>query len=218
METHLINNIYFVIGYFGSGKSEFCVNFAIQKHFEYLCDLDVINPYFRSRQANKVLQENGVKVISSIDKDAKYLDMPLISEEVFDLYKQNKKVIYDLGGSTPGAKLIKQFESYDKQQATLLFIINVYRNQTNSVEKIVNEINKLQQTIGFKINGLINNSNLLDETSNEHLQYGEKIINEVSKITNIPILYNSYIDSLKINPAISGETIKLKSYLKQHNI
>jgi hypothetical protein len=212
------NNIYFVVGYFGSGKSEFCVNFAIQKHFEYLCDLDVINPYFRSRQANKVLSEHGIKTISSIEKDAKYLDMPLLSEEIFDLYKSNKKIIYDLGGSFQGAKLIKQFEAYEKQPSTLLFIINVYRKETDSVEKIINEINKIEQVGGIKVDGLINNSNLLSETSAEHLLRGQEIIRQVSIKTNIPILYSCFNDSLKINEALDGEIIRLKMYLKQHNI
>lgn len=211
-------NIYFIVGYFGSGKSEFCVNFAIQKHFDYLCDLDVINPYFRSRQANKVLEQHGIKIISSIDKDAKYLDMPLLSEEIFDLYKSNKKVIYDLGGSVQGAKLIKQFEAYEKQPSTLLFIINVYRNETNCVEKIINEINKIQQVGGVKVDGLINNSNMLYETTQENLLVGQKIISEVSQKTNIPIMYSSYDENLNINEKLIGEIIKLKMYLKQHNI
>lgn len=213
-----MDNIYFVVGYFGSGKSEFCVNFAIQKHFEYLCDLDVINPYFRSRQANKTLADNGVKVVSSIDKDAKYLDMPLLSEEIFDLYKSNKKVIYDLGGSQQGAKLIKQFEAYKKQPFTLLFIINVYRNETDNVEKIINEIHKIEQITKAKINGLINNSNLLNETNIEHLLHGQSIIQQVAIKTNIPILYSSYSENLNIHDKLDGELIKLKMYLKQHRI
>jgi hypothetical protein len=210
------SNIYFVVGYFGSGKSEFCVNFAIQKKVDYLCDLDVINPYFRSRQANKILAKNNIKVVSSIDKDAKYLDMPLISQEIFDLYKSNAKVIYDLGGSNQGAKLIKQFEAYEKQPSTLLFIINVYRRETNSAEKIINEINKIQNVSGIKVDGLINNSNLLDDTTQEHLVYGQSIIREVSKLTNIPILYSSHNENLSISEKLDGGIIKLKMYLKNN--
>jgi hypothetical protein len=211
-------NIYFIVGYFGSGKSEFCVNFAIQKQFAYLCDLDVINPYFRSRQANKVLTQNNIKIVSSIDKDAKYLDMPLLSEEIFDLYKSNKKVIYDLGGSAAGAKLIKQFEAYEYQPSMLLFIINIYRHETNSIEKIINEINKIQEVGGIKIDGLINNSNLLNETTTDHLLEGQKIIRDVSVKTNIPLLFTSYDEKIKINSKLDGEIIKLRLHLKQHNI
>lgn len=156
--------------------------------------------------------------MSSIDKDAKYLDMPLLSEEIFDLYKSNKKVIYDLGGSQQGAKLIKQFEAYKKQPFTLLFIINVYRNETDNVEKIINEIHKIEQITKAKINGLINNSNLLNETNIEHLLHGQSIIQQVAIKTNIPILYSSYSENLNIHDKLDGELIKLKMYLKQHRI
>lgn len=215
---NITNNIYFIVGYFGSGKSEFCVNFAIQKKFQYLCDLDVINPYFRSRQANKILNENNIQIVSSIDKDTKYLDMPLLSQEIFDLYTSNQKVIYDLGGSAPGAKLIKQFNAYTPQPTTTLLVVNVYRKETSDVDGIINEIKKIEQISGTKINGLINNANLLSETSEEHLLYGQNILRQVSQKINIPISYTSYNESIKINAPLDGEIIKLKLYLRQHNI
>jgi hypothetical protein len=192
-----ITNIYFVVGYFGSGKSEFCVNFAIAKHFDYLCDLDVVNPYFRSRQAIDVLTKHHIKVVSSIEEHTRYLDMPLLSEEIFDLYRNNSKVIYDLGGSSIGSKLIKQFEEYEQNPYTLLFIINVFRPETNSANKIIAEMQNIEKSSGLKITGLINNSNLLTQTTEVDLAYGQSIIREVITTTKIPLLYTSYTNDLK---------------------
>ncbi|MDR3257761.1 MAG: hypothetical protein LBT17_03085 [Mycoplasmataceae bacterium] len=216
MRKEQIINIYFIVGYFGSGKSEFCVNFAIQKNFDYLCDLDVINPYFRSRQTIDILTQHQIKVVSSIEPEARYLDMPLLSEEIFELYKNNRKVIYDLGGSTAGAKLIKQFEEYEKQPYALLFIINVFRPETNNVQKIVTEMQNIEESSGLKITGLINNSNLLSQTTEADLISGQSIIQEVVKITKVPLLYTSYIKDLKTHQKFDGEAIILNKYLAKH--
>jgi shikimate kinase len=110
-----MKQIIFVVGHYGSGKSEVAVNLAIHYQIPYLCDLDVINPYFRSRSVNHVLQQHHVQVISSIEPQAIYLDMPLLSQEIYDLFNQStKRVIYDVGGSDLGAKVIRQFDVQNK--------------------------------------------------------------------------------------------------------
>jgi len=93
----------FLTGYFGSGKSEIAVNLAIQGKVKYLVDLDVINPYFRSREADVPLREAGVVVISSPLKDAIYADMPYLSKDVFKpFFDPFVKAIFDLGGNDLG--------------------------------------------------------------------------------------------------------------------
>ena len=207
----------FVVGFFGSGKSEFCVNFAILKKYQYLGDLDVVNPYFRSRQAIDVLNENNIKVVSRMDKDARYLDIPLLSEEIFDLWKSDASVIYDIGGSGTGAVVIKQFDTHSKQNYECLFIINTKRYGTNSVEAILNEIKKIEEAGDCKISGLINNSNLLTETSKQDLLDGQEIIRQASKQTNIPILYSCYRKPLEFSKdELDGEHIIFNMYLEKH--
>ena len=207
----------FVVGFFGSGKSEFCVNFAISKQYQYLCDLDVINPYFRSRQVEHVLNENNIKVVSSIEKDSRYLDIPLLSEEIFDLWKSDASVIYDLGGSGSGAILIKQFDTHTKKDYECLFIINTKRYGTNSVETILKEIDKIESAGDCKITGLINNTNLLTETTKQDVLDGQTIIREASKQRNIPILYSCYSKNLSFNKdELDGEHIVFNMYLKEH--
>jgi hypothetical protein len=110
-----VQQITFIVGYYGSGKSEIAVNLAIHYHIPYLCDLDVVNPYFRSRSLASLLQQHNVKVVSSIEPQAIYLDMPLLSNEIIELFKQNDQpVIYDLGGSDLGSKIIRQFDVHQK--------------------------------------------------------------------------------------------------------
>jgi len=213
-----MKNITFLTGYYGSGKSELAINLALKEHPDYVIDLDIINPYFRTREQEELLSKNGIEVISS-DLDYKvHIDMPYISKRVFlPFHNSEKKAIYDLGGNDVGAKLLRQFDDYNDMDVDLYLVINVYRTETDSSEKILQLINKIEGMGGFKVTGLINNSNLLRETTLADIEYGEKIILEVAEKKQLPIVYtavweNIYADNL----AFQGEVLKLKLYFRKN--
>jgi MinD-like ATPase involved in chromosome partitioning or flagellar assembly len=213
-----MKNITFLCGYYGSGKSELAINLAIKEKVDYVVDLDVINPYFRTREQEKKFKENGIEVISS-DLDYKmHIDMPYISSRVYIPFHNNsKRAIYDLGGNDVGAKLLRQFEDYSDKDIDLYLVINVYREETSDEEKILTLINKIEGIGGFKVTGLINNSNLLRDTTLEDISYGEEIIKKVSEKSHLPIVYtavweNIYADNL----VFQGEILKLKLYFRMN--
>lgn len=213
-----MKNITFLTGYYGSGKSELAINLALKERVDYVIDLDVINPYFRTREQEVLLKEHGIEIISS-DLDYKmHVDMPYISQRVFiPFHNKNKSAIYDLGGNDVGAKLLRQFEDYNDQDIDLYLVVNVFREDSSSKEKIIELINKIEGAGGFKVTGLINNSNLLRETTLADISYGENIINEVAEVIKLPIVYtavweNIYADNL----AFQGETLKLKLYFRKN--
>lgn len=213
-----MKNITFLTGYYGSGKSELAINLAIKERVDYVVDLDIINPYFRTREQEKIFSEYGIEVISS-DLDYKmHVDMPYISARVFIPFHNNeKRAIYDLGGNDVGAKLLRQFEDYNDMDIDLYLVINVYRQESDSKEKIIQLINKIEGTGGFKVTGLINNSNLLRETTLEDILYGEEIIKEVSKETNLKIVYTAVWEELFAdNLVFQGEILKLKLYFRKN--
>ena len=213
-----MKNITFLTGYYGSGKSELAINLAIKERVDYVVDLDVVNPYFRTREQEKIFNEHGIEVISS-DLDYKmHVDMPYISARVFIPFHNNtKRAIYDLGGNDVGAKLLRQFEDYNYTDIDLYLVINVYREESNTKEKIIQLINKIEGTGGFKVTGLINNSNLLRETTLEDILYGEEIIKQVSKETNLEIVYTAVWENLFAdNLVFQGEILKLKLYFRKN--
>lgn len=213
-----MKNITFLTGYYGSGKSELAINLALKERVDYVIDLDVINPYFRTREQEKLLEANGIEIISS-DLDYKmHIDMPYISQRVFiPFHNKEKSAIYDLGGNDVGAKLLRQFEDYNDQNIDLFLVINVYREDSSSKEKIVQLINKIEGAGGFKVTGLINNSNLLRETTLEDIAYGETIIKEVALATKLPIVYTAvWEDIYADNLAFQGEMLKLKLYFRKN--
>ena len=213
-----MKNITFLTGYYGSGKSELAINLAIKEQVDYVVDLDVVNPYFRTREQEKIFNEHGIEVISS-DLDYKmHVDMPYISARIFIPFHNNtKRAIYDLGGNDVGAKLLRQFEDYNDTDIDLYLVINVYREESNTKEKIIQLINKIEGTGGFKVTGLINNSNLLRETTLEDILYGEEIIKQVSKETNLEIVYTAVWENLFAdNLVFQGEILKLKLYFRKN--
>ncbi|XMB72310.1 ATP-binding protein [Mycoplasmatota bacterium WC30] len=214
-----MKNITFLTGYYGSGKSELAVNLAIQKKLDIVVDLDIINPYFRSREMEDELAKYNIESISSTMDHKMHLDMPYISGKIFKpFHDKSLKAIYDLGGNDQGAKLLRQFDDYHDHDVDLFLVINIYRMETNSVDKIIKLINKIEGMGGFKVTGLINNSNLLKETTSEEIQTGEEIVNEVSRITNLPVVYTTIWEKIKIadNLIFSGKILKLKLYFRKN--
>ena len=213
-----MKNITFLTGYYGSGKSELAINLAINKRVDYVIDLDVINPYFRTREQEKLLESYNIEVISS-DLDYKvHVDMPYISQRVYlPFHDESKRAIYDLGGNDIGAKLLRQFEDYNDRDIDLYLVINVFRTESDGFEKIIDLINKIEGIGGFKVTGLINNSNLLKDTTLEDIAYGEEIIKEVSKQTNLPIVYTTVWEEIYAdNLVFQGEILKLKLYFRKN--
>lgn len=212
-----MKNITFLTGYYGSGKTEVAVNIAVQKKLDMVIDLDIINPYFRSREAEEELLELGIKTISS-DLDYKtHIDLPFISRKIFmPFHDHSLKAIYDLGGNDLGAKLLRQFEDYHDQDIDLFIVINIYRQETDSAEKILKLINKIEGMGGYKVTGLINNSNLLRETTTDDILAGNKIVNEVSKTTGLPVVYTAVWEKIDVSKIdLAGELIKIKLYFRK---
>jgi len=213
-----MKNIVFLTGYYGSGKSEIAVNLAIQRHFDVVVDLDIINPYFRSREMEDELMKYGIKSISS-DLDHKaHSDLPYISRKVFlPFHDQSLKAVYDLGGNDLGAKLLRQFDDYHHVDIDLFLVINIYRTETDSTEKIINLIDKVEGMGGYKVTGLIDNSNLLRETTTADILAGDRIVKEVSGITKLPVVFSTVwekIDTTGVD--LAGEQLKLKLYFRKN--
>lgn len=209
-----MKRIVFIAGYYGSGKTEISINLAIKEKVNYLVDLDIINPYFRSREAKKFLA-SYTEIISSDLKDDTYTDLPFLSKKIFlPFHDESKTAIYDLGGTDLGAKVMKQFEF--KQDFDFYFIINIFRMETNTVEKIKTLIQKIEESSGFKITGLINNSNLLNETTYKEILEGEDLVELVSDSLRIPVIYTCIHESIyDEHIEVSGDALIIKTHLRK---
>ncbi|OYT15279.1 MAG: ATP-binding protein [Bacteroidetes bacterium 4572_77] len=192
------NRIRIICGHYGSGKTEFAINYSLAlKAFEdkvAIADMDVVNPYFRSREKAKILREQGIKVIySSLEGTA--LDLPAISGEVGTLIVGNEwNLILDVGGDNVGARaLASQSQDIRPGDYDMFFVINAYRPETQNASDIISHLQAIEETTGIKVTGLINNTHMMRSTTLEDVLFGQKISEEVSKKLNLPIKYISCI-------------------------
>ncbi|MFN7252157.1 MAG: hypothetical protein ACK4M9_15355 [Anaerobacillus sp.] len=191
-----------ITGHFGSGKTEIAINLAIKESEKYpkvaLNDLDVINPYFRSRDVGEHLKKLGVELIAPKGVLAT-ADLPIVSPEIYRvLNDKSYRVIIDVGGDKDGATALGQYYHHLKDEDyELLFIINANRPYVSSVEGVINTIRQIEAVSRLSVTGLINNTNLgCNETTLDNVVLGSKISEEVSKNLNIPFLYTTLSDYL----------------------
>ena len=184
-----------VTGHYGAGKTEFCLNYAqLQRQKTgqpiLLADLDVINPYFRSRERAEYLQKRGILVVGSQVQPNIVQDMPAIDYGFATQITQGAQVIIDLAGTEVGLRpLASLYHSITQIDYAFLCILNHNRPETNTVEKMQAHLSTIQASTPLKITGLVNNSHMLHETTAEHVLAGQSAVEEVSKTTNIPVRY-----------------------------
>lgn len=93
-------------GHYGTGKTEVSVNLALALAAEgeqvMLADLDIVNPYFRSRERRPLLEKAGVRVISS-SQACSDADVPALPAELLTIL-ENREIrgILDIGGRSGG--------------------------------------------------------------------------------------------------------------------
>ena len=176
-----------IIGAYGSGKSEYALNLvkSLKKDSSNkitIADLDVVNPYFRSRDVQDVLEKEGIELIAS-DSVFKHADLPMISPRVKgSINDPTKAVILDVGGDIAGCKALGRFiDDINQRGYKMCFVVNTKRPFTSNVDEIILMIDTLEQTSKLKITDIICNTNLMEDTNIELIKEGIEIISEVAE-------------------------------------
>ena len=215
-----MKRITIITGHYGSGKSEFSVNFAIQKKLNMLIDLDIVNPYFRSRELADLLDKNNIKSIASTLEHSLGSDLPYVSPLMYTPFRNDTvSAIIDLGGNDVGATLVRQFvKEVDMTETDFLSVVNIYRPDTSSVRGIVSMVRSIEGKSGLAVTGLINNSNLLEATTIETITDSIDIVQAAAEELHIPIVYTSlaekFVPLLPEDPRC-GEIISLAMHLRK---
>jgi hypothetical protein len=181
------------VGNFGSGKTEVAVNFArlIRRQGEspvHLIDLDVVNPYFRSREAIHVLAEEGINVVAPKGEKF-YAELPIIVPEVRGLLLSSAgRVILDVGGDDLGATVLASLrDAIPDGSYQLWIVLNARRPFTDTVQGSVEMIRKIEKSSTLKVTGVVSNTHLLHETTPEIVEEGLRLAREVSAELSLPI-------------------------------
>ena len=186
--------IHVIVGHYGSGKTEFAINYALslKKSFEkvYIVDLDIVNPYFRTNDERKTLEKLGISVIASPYASSN-VDVPSLPSDIYRVFADKEAaVVFDVGGDDDGAIALGRYKQYfDAEPTEMLFVINVFRPMTADASSVCQMIQNIEAVSRQKVTGLINSSNLAALTTEKELLKGQSVTDAVSEITGIPCKY-----------------------------
>lgn len=191
-----MKKIHIFVGHYGSGKTELAVNFALQNKVDLIADLDTVNPYFRTNDVKALLEKENIRVVVPYYAGTN-VDLPSLPPEVYSAFADNTTAVLDIGGDDDGAAVLGRFKNLiTEENAEIYFVINVLRPETDTEDKIIDMIRAIEYTSRQKVTYLINNTNLMDETSYNQVKKGEIIVREVSERTGIPFYGNSVMRKL----------------------
>ena len=183
-------------GHFGSGKTELAINYAMKLAARgqkvTIIDWDIINTYFRTKDALQPLTDAGVRVIAPEFANTN-LDMPTLPPDVLGAFEDKQSaIVFDVGGDKDGAYAIGGYKRFfDREPYAMFFVINARRPLTEKAEDMVEYMSEIEEASRLQITGLINNTNLSRDTSLEVLMGGEEEVDKASTITGKPVKYIS---------------------------
>jgi hypothetical protein len=194
-------------GHYGSGKTNVAVNYALwlkkSEQNVSVADLDIVNPYFRTKDSAKVLERCGIKLISSEFANSN-VDTPALPGEIYSVF-DDKSVysVLDVGGDDRGALALGRYVPYllEENNYEFLFVINKYRFLTKDAKSTVEVMREIEEASKLRFTAIVNNSNIGEETTKEDVLASVAYANEVSSLTGLEIkmttVKSSLYDSLK---------------------
>ena len=210
-----------VIGAYGSGKSEISVNLALKMRAEapsqklLLADMDIVNPYYRSADAARVLSDNDIRLISPSYAGTN-VDAPVLGGEMYVIFDdESYKGVFDIGGEDMGAVILGSLKSrLAGIDYSLLMAVNINRPFTSTPEQIAQMSVELSEAAGLKIDGYINNTNLLELTTASNVREGEDMILEASSVTGIPLVMTTMASDVFDSAMNEGVDFKAPEVVK----
>ena len=180
-------------GHYGSGKTNIAVNYAIRLAREgkkvLIADLDIVNPYFRTKDSEAELTREGIELISPQFANSN-VDLPALPAESYRLI-QDKSVfgIMDIGGDDRGAYALGRFVPSIKAEDDyrMAFVVNCYRPLTSTPEDALEIMREIEEACGLKFNCIVNNSNLGEETVPRVVLDSLEYIEKLCRISGLPL-------------------------------
>lgn len=210
-----------VTGHYGSGKTEFAVNYVINLAKSgkkaAIADLDIVNPYFRSREEKGRMERLGIRVVAP---EGKFInaDVPALPADINTLLQdESYQVVLDVGGDAAGARALGRYYPYLKDADYDMFIVvNANRPNTASPEAVIEYIEDIERAARIRATGLVNNTHMLRETTVEDVLRGQQVVEEVSRQKNLPVKYICAIERIagQIPAGLTGEVFPIKMYMR----
>ena len=189
-------------GHYGSGKTCIAVSYAklIKKSgFETsIIDLDIVNPYFRTKDSEKELTEAGINIIASEYANTN-LDAPALPKEIYAaISDKNSHLVIDVGGDDRGAVALGRYagDILEENDYDMLFVANCYRPLTKTPEDALEIMREIEAASKMKFTGIVNNSNVGKLTTGENVKNSVGYTEKLSQLAGIPVVMTTATGSV----------------------
>jgi hypothetical protein len=188
-----LERVVVVTGNYGSGKTEVAVNWTLYLARAKvpglsIADLDVVNPYFRCREATDIMEANGVRVIVPRGEHF-HSELPIILPEIRGMIVRGDGIaILDVGGDDVGARVLRSFaDAFGKRE--MLQVVNAYRPFTDTVDGCIRIAEEIETASGLMMTGIISNAHLIDETTVDVIARGADLAAAVAEKRGLPLRF-----------------------------
>lgn len=204
------------IGPFGSGKTEVALNRALSLaaggEDVTFVDLDIVDPYFRGRQARAALEAAGVTVVApppSWDE----ADLPLLSPEVYAGLQNPGRVLVDAGGEAHGALVVRQVLHLLPSDVQVYLVVNPYRPFMRSADEVVQVAGLIAEAAGRPITALIANPNLAGATTADVVREGLWVVEAAARYLGLPVAWTAVGAALLPELSLAGDVLPLRFHM-----
>lgn len=180
-------------GHYGSGKTNIAVNMAFDLKRRgsdtLIADIDIVNPYFRTKDSQKELAEAGIELICSPYANSN-VDIPALPQEIYRVTeKRDCYAIVDIGGDDRGALALGRLSDAIKEENNyeMFLVVNTFRPLTNNLSDMLEVVREIEIASKIPFTAIINNSNLGEETTAQDVLNSVSLVEEISKACNLPV-------------------------------
>ena len=185
------------VGHYGSGKTNIAVAYAKYLHSlgkkVTIADMDIVNPYFRTKDSKGELASLGIELISSEFANSN-VDLPALPSELYGVMENRSRyAVLDIGGDDRGAYALGRFVPYIKEENDyeVLFVANKCRPLTKTPEEALEVMREIEAACGMNITAIVNNSNLGEMTDKETVLSSKDYIEKLSEMSGLPVKFTA---------------------------
>jgi len=189
---HPAQPVVVITGNYGSGKTEVAVNWSLWlRRAGYrvtIADLDVVNPYFRCREATVPMEAEGIRVLAPRG-EMHHAELPIVMPEIGGAIAHADGVsILDVGGDDDGARVLASLSRFFREHE-MLQVVNQCRPFTDTVRGCLKIQREIQAASRLRVTGLISNAHLMEETDADVIARGADFAREVGRATGVPLRF-----------------------------
>ena len=182
-------------GHYGSGKTNIALNYAkwLKRGGAEVCvaDLDIVNPYFRTKDSARELEAEGIGLVVS-DYANSNVDFPALPKEIYALVAgRDARIVMDIGGDDRGALALGRYvpDIRAENDYEMLAVVNAARPLTRTAADAVGVLREIEAACSLPFTGIVNNTNLGPDTRAEDVLASLPYADGIAAAMGLPVKF-----------------------------